>query len=97
MTDSKLHDSLPNTLKHNNLWLASEEILAKKSDDIGFVENSNPDYTNNQGLATAIEVKVIELVPKDPRAATILTRVLGPKFIQCTSKKIYGVKVVGNK
>ena len=74
MTDSELH-SLLNTLKHNNIWLASEEILAKKIDDIGFVENSNPDYTNSNNLEIAIEAKIVELVEKDQSAATTFTRV----------------------
>ena len=81
-------------MKHSNLWLASEEISAKKINDIGFVENSNPDYTNNQELVIAIVAKIMELVAKDPRAATIFTRVKGPKFIQCTSKKIYRTNAV---
>ena len=90
----ELHASLKNTLMHNNLWLASEEIPARTFDDIGFVENSNPDYTNSKELEIAIEEKIMELVETDPNAAAIYSSIKGPKFIICTSKKMYGTNAV---
>ena len=92
LTDMELRASLKNTLKHNNLWLASKEISAKTFDDIGFVENSNPDYTNSKEIEIAIEKSIMELVKTDPEAAAIHSKIKGPKFITCTSKKIYGGK-----
>ena len=81
-------------MKYNNLWLASKEISAKTFDDIGFVENSNPDYTNPKELEIIIEKRIMELVDKDPSAATTYSRIKGSKFIICKSKKIYGTNAV---
>ena len=94
MTDMELHESLKNTLKHNNLWLASKEILAKTIDDIDFVENCNPEYTNSKELEIAIEATVMELVATDSSAVATHSRMKGPKFIISTSKKIYGTNAV---
>jgi len=94
MTDTELHASLKNTLMHNNLWLASGEISAKTFDDIGFVENSNPDYTNSKELEIAIKELISELVKNDTDAAEIYSKIKGSKVITCTSKRIYGIHAV---
>ena len=94
-TEQVLYHSMLNTLKQNNLWLNSDEISAKRSDNVGFVENSNSDYTHHQETATKIEAAVIKLASEDPTAAVQFDMIKGDKFIRCTSKRIYGAKVVG--
>ena len=86
--------SLKNTLKHNNLWLASDEISANTFDDIGFVEDSNPVYTNCKDMEIVIEKAISELVKKDKDAAEIYAKLKGTKFITCTSKRVHGIKAV---
>ena len=66
ITESALHDSMLNTLKHNNLWLTSDKIAAKRSYDVGFVENRNWDYTHHQETAAKIETAIIKVATKDP-------------------------------
>ena len=65
----EMHASLKNTLKNNNLWLASDEISANTYDDVGFVENSNPVYTNTTDMEIAIEEAFSELVKTNKVAA----------------------------
>ena len=94
MTDMEMYTSMKNTLKHNNLWLASDKISANTFDDIGFVENSNPVYTNSKDMEIAIEKSFSELVKKDKNAAEIYAKLKGTKFISCTLKRVHGIKAV---
>ena len=84
-----------NTLKQNNIWSNRDEIAAKRSNDVGFVENSNSDYTHHQETAAKIEAAIIKLTTIDSTAAALYSKIKGENFIQCTSKRIYGSKVIG--
>ena len=86
-----------NTLKQNNIWSNRDEIATKRSDDVGFVENSNSDYTHHQETAAKIEAAILKVVSTDSTAAALYDKIKGENFIQYTSKRIYGVKVVGEK
>ena len=94
-TEQVLHNSLLNTLEQNNLWLNSDEIVAKRSDGVGFVENRNSDYTHHQETATKIETAIIKVASTDSKAAALYDKIKGEDFIQCTPKRIYGTNVVG--
>ena len=50
-----------NTLKQNNLYLTSDEIAAKRKDEVDFVQNGNPTYTHSQGLADMIQAAIIKM------------------------------------
>ena len=60
-TEQVLHNSLLNTLQENNLWLNSEEIAAKRIDDVGWVENGSLDYTHHQETVTKIEAVITKV------------------------------------
>ena len=83
------------TLKQINLWLNSDEIAAKRKDDVGFVENGNSDYTHHQGTAEKLMAAIIKLASIDSTAAALFGKIKGENFIQCTSERIYGTKVIG--
>ena len=89
------------TLKQNNLWLNSDKTAAKRKDEVGFVENNNSDYTHHQETAAKIkavakiEAAIIKLTTINSTAVVLHSKIKGEKFIQCTSKRIYGSKVIG--
>ena len=92
-TESVLHEFMVNTLKQNNLWLNSNKIAVKRKNEVGFVENSNSDYTHYKETAAKIEAAIIKLTIIDSTAAALYSKIKGEKFIQCTSKRIYQSKV----
>ena len=71
-----------NTLQQNNIWLNSDRTAAKKSDDVGFVENSNSDYTHHQETAIKIEAAIIKLTSEDPIAAPLYDKIKCENFIK---------------
>ena len=94
-TESVLHDSMVNTLKQNNLWLTSDELAAKRNDEVGFVKNGNPIYTYHQGIADKLMAAITKLASTNLEAAVLFDKIKGKKFISCTSKRLYGKKAIG--
>ena len=94
-TKSALHESMVNTLKQNNVWSNSYEIAAKRKYDVDFVQNGNSDYTHHQGTAEKLLAVIIKLASTDSTAVALFSKIKGKNFIQRTSKRIYGTKVIG--
>ena len=93
-TESIIHESMVNMLKQNNLWLTSDKIAAKRKDNVCFVLNGNSNYTHHPGSAEKLMTATIKLASTDSTVVAVFGKIKDKNFIQCTSKRIYGTKVV---
>ena len=94
-TESIIHESMVNMLKQNNLWLTSDKIAAKRKDNVCFVLNGNSNYTHHPGSAEKLMTATIKLASTDSTVVAVFGKIKDKNFIQCTSKRIYGTKAIG--
>ena len=80
-TEKGLHKSMMNTLQQTNLELDSKITSAKRSVDVGWVENGNPDYTYHQETATKDQTAITTVATENPTAAAQFAMIKGDKFI----------------
>ena len=68
----ELHDSLKHILREYSLWLTSAELKANALVWVGWIESTNPTYTNPQRQATKIQEAIIKVAEANPTALRTL-------------------------
>ena len=59
--------------------------------------NSNSNYPHHQKTEAKIEAEIIKVASADSTAAVIYDKIKDENLIQCTLKRIYRAKVVGEE